>query len=122
MALLISASRLDRKIGQVPVFGFIRPDVVGREGEVAVGFLEVLDAAGEEDEVGLGVGRSGPVRVRRQNFVEWWTPGNRNSSFSKLCRLTSDCELDQVLEEELGGVVGGDAGRDDAARPGPSAR
>ena len=31
-------------------------------------------------------GRFGPVRVMIQNFVEWWTAGNRNSSFSKPSR------------------------------------
>ena len=62
-----------------------------------------------------GAGRSGPVRLSRQNLVEWWTPGNRNSSFSKLCKLASD--RDRIRSRKKNFVVSSrrDARRDDAS-------
>ena len=92
MVLLISASRFEPEDRAGAGIRVHQGDVVGAQGEVAVGLIEVFDPAGEEHEVRRRRRPFRPVRLRRQNLVEWWTPGSRVLLFSKLYRLASDCE------------------------------
>ncbi len=53
MALVISASRRERKIGQVRVFGFSSRMSAALSGNVPLAVFQFFDAMGEEDEIGF---------------------------------------------------------------------
>lgn len=90
MPSVISASRRDRKIGQVPLFGLSRVISSGLRANRTFGFAR---SAGSRTKNAKSIAASraaGPVTVSRQNFIRLSTAVNSGWRFSKSYSDDSD--------------------------------
>ena len=97
--------------------GIQQRDVVGRQGKAAFGVVQLLDGMGEERELGAVGSRSLAVSASEQAELHSAVDiGEEAASVLEIEEADQRSRLRDILEEELGCVVGRNSGGEHAAR------